>query len=194
MAQAVAGSYPVAFDVQYPGELSRWLIFVKWLLAIPHVIILYALLIAWEVVTFIAFFAILFTKRYPEELFKFAVNVSRWQANVGAYAGLLRDDYPPFSWEAGHYPVTYEVAYPQELSRWLIFVKWLLAIPHIVVLLLLSIGALFAYVAAFFAILFTKRFPESLFNFIVGVNRWSLRVNAYVLLMTDEYPPFTMAP
>ncbi len=194
MATAAAGSYPVTFDVQYPQELSRWLIFVKWLLAIPHFVILYALLIAWEVVTFIAFFAILFTKRYPKELFDFSVNVYRWNANVYSYIFLMRDEYPPFSWEAGKYPVTYDVAYPEELSRWMIFVKWLLAIPHIIVLGLLYIGAMLALLAAWFAILFTKKFPESLFRFLIGVQRWQYRVYAYAYLMRDEYPPFSLEP
>lgn len=194
MAQAVAGSYPVAYDVQYPGELSRWLIFVKWLLAIPHLIILYALGVAAGIVTVIAFFAILFTKRYPEELFKFVVNVNRWTENVYAYVFFLRDEYPPFSWEPGQYPVTYEVAYPEELSRWLIFVKWLLAFPHYIVLLLLFIGQALALFVAFFAILFTKRIPEELFNFVVGADRYRVRVSAYTSLMRDEYPPFSMAP
>ena len=194
MAQAVAGSYPVAYEVQYPGELSRWLIFVKWLLAIPHLIILYALGVAASVVTFIAFFAILFTKRYPQELFNFVVNVNRWTENVYAYVFLLRDEYPPFSWEPGRYPLTYEVAYPEDLSRWLIFVKWLLAFPHYIVLLLLYIGQVLALFVAFFAILFTKRIPEGLFNFVVGADRYRVRVSAYVNLLRDEYPPFSMAP
>jgi len=194
MAQATAGSYPVAFDVQYPGELSRWLIFVKWLLAIPHLIILYALGVAASVVTIIAFFAILFTKRYPQELFTFVVNVNRWTENAYAYVFLMRDEYPPFSWEPGMYAVTYEVAYPETLSRWLIFVKWLLAIPHYIVLLLLLIGQVLAHFVAFFAILFTKRYPESLFNFVVGADRYRTRVNAYTNLMRDEYPPFSMEP
>ena len=194
MAQAVAGSYPVAFDVHYPQELSRWLIFVKWLLAIPHLLILYALSAAASVVTFIAFFAILFTGRYPEELFTFVVNVNRWTENVYAYVFLLRDEYPPFSWEAGRYPVTYEVAYPEELSRWLIFVKWLLAIPHFIVMFLLFIGQGLALFIAFFAVLFTKRIPEGLFNFVVGADRYRTRVGAYVNLMRDEYPPFSMQP
>jgi hypothetical protein len=194
MAQAVAGSYPVAYEVQYPGELSRWLIFVKWLLAIPHLIILYALGVAASVVTFIAFFAILFTKRYPQELFNFVVNVNRWTENVYAYVFLLRDEYPPFSWEPGRFPLTYEVAYPEDLSRWLIFVKWLLAFPHYIVLLLLYIGQVLALFVAFFAILFTKRIPEGLFNFVVGADRYRVRVGAYTGLMRDEYPPFSMAP
>jgi hypothetical protein len=184
--------YPLRYDVQYPEELSRWLIFVKWLLAIPHFIILYVLSAVTSIVTFIAWFAILFTKRYPKGLFDVVVNIYRWNANVGAYVGLLRDDYPPFSWEAGQYPVTYEVDYPQELSRWLIFVKWLLVLPHYIVLLFLYVGALVAWIIAFFAILFTRRFPRGIFDYLVGVTRWSYRVTAYTNLLRDDYPPFSL--
>jgi hypothetical protein len=193
-AAGSAATYPVTFDVEYPQELSRWLIFVKWLLVVPHVVIVYFLALAWEVVTLIAFFAILFTGRYPRELFAFAVNVFRWSSNINAYAGLLRDEYPPFSWESGIYPVVYDVEYPEQLSRLLIFVKWLLAIPHYLALILLGIAAAVVHVIAFFAILFTKQYPESLFRFVVGVQRWGLRVSAYVYLMRDEYPPFSMEP
>ncbi len=194
MAEMAATSYPLTYDVEYPEELSRWLIFVKWLLAIPHLIILYALGIAASVVTMIAWFVILFTKRYPRELFDFVVNVNRWSANLTAYILLMRDEYPPFSWDPGQYAVTYEVEYPEELSRWLIFFKWLLAIPHLIVLIFLLIGVYIALTVAWFAILFTKRYPESLFRFVVGVNRWQLRVNAYSNLLRDEYPPFSMEP
>ncbi len=187
-----APGYPLRYDVEYPEELSRWLIFVKWLLAIPHFIILYLLLIATSVVTFVAFFAILFTKRYPRGLFDFVVNVDRWSANVMAYLMLFRDEYPPFSWEPGEYAVTYEVDYMQEMNRWLPLVKWLLAIPHIIVLGLLFIGALVALIIAWFAILFTGRFPRGMFDFLVGVHRWNYRVNAYIYLLCDEYPPFSL--
>ena len=132
---AAAPGYPLRYDVEYPEELSRWLIFVKWLLAIPHTIILYALSIAAVVIGFVAFFAILFTKRYPQGLFDFVVNVNRWGANVGAYTGLFRDEYPPFSWEPGQYAATYEVDYPEELNRWLPLIKWLLAVRLIEVIL-----------------------------------------------------------
>ena len=194
MAEMTATSYPLTYDVEYPQELSRWLIFVKWLLAIPHLIILYALSIAASLVMYIAWFAILFTKRYPRGLFDFVVNVNRWSANLTAYVLLMRDEYPPFSWEPGQYAVTYEVEYPEELSRWLIFVKWLLAIPHLIVLMFLLIGAFVALTIAWFAILFTKRYPKSLFRFVVGVSRWQLRVSAYSNLLRDEYPPFSMEP
>ncbi|MCH8949572.1 MAG: DUF4389 domain-containing protein [Chloroflexi bacterium] len=187
-------SYPLSYDVEYPGELSRWLIFVKGLLAIPHFIILYALAIAVNVVTIIAWFSILFTKRYPRGMFSFVVNVNRWNANLISYVFLLRDEYPPFSWEPDQYAVTYDVEYPEELSRWLIFVKWLLAIPHFIIIYFLFLIALLALVGAWFSILFTKKVPESWFNFIVGVFRWQYRVNAYTNLMRDEYPPFSMKP
>ena len=188
-----ASTYPLRFDVDYPEKLSRWLIFVKWLLALPHFLILYALTAVADVITFIAFFAILFTGRYPRGLFDFVVNIYRWQENVFAYYALFRDEYPPFSWEAGKYPVTFEVDYPERLSRWMIFVKWLLAIPHIIVLLFLYIIALVVWVIVWFAILFTGRFPRGLFDFLVGVSRWSLRVNAYaLLLLRDDYPPFSL--
>ena len=194
MAEMATGSYPLTYNVEYPEELSRWLIFVKWLLAIPHFLIVYALSIAASVISLVAFFAILFTKRYPRELFDFVVGVNRWNANMTAYVSFMRDEYPPFSLEAGRYSLTYEVEYPEELSRWLIFVKWLLAIPHVIILLFLGIGALLALIVAWFAILFTARFPESLFRYLVGVTRWQLRVNAYTSFMRDEYPPFSMEP
>ncbi|MCH7579910.1 MAG: DUF4389 domain-containing protein [Chloroflexi bacterium] len=189
---APAQSYPLTFDVEYPEELSRWLIFVKGILVIPHLIVLYGLGLVASALTFIAFFGILFTKRYPRELFDFVVNINRWIANVTTYIFLMRDEYPPFSWDAGEYPVSYDVEYPEELSRWLIFVKWILAIPHIIVLAFLFTGAFLALFGAWFAILFTKRYPESLFNYMVGVLRWQLRVNAYTNLLRDEYPPFSL--
>jgi len=181
---AVAGmsGYPLRYDVEYPERLSRWLIFVKWLLVIPHLLILFALGAVASVIGYIAWFAILFTKRYPRGLFDLVVNVNRWNANVGAYTGLFRDEYPPFSWEAGQYPVNYEVDYPEQLSRWLIFVKWLLAVPHYVVLLFVGLAAGVAQFIAWFAILFTKRYPRGLFDFNVGYLRWFYRVSAYTSL------------
>jgi len=178
--------------VEYPERLSRWKIFVKWLLAFPHYLILYGLGILAGAITFIAFFAILFSQRYPRSLFDLVVNVNRWNANVAAYVGLFRDEYPPFSWERGLYPLTYEVDYPETLSRWLIFVKWLLAIPHVIVLSLLFILAYLLWFIAFLAILFTSRFPRGLFDFLVGVFRWNYRVSAYTNLLRDEYPPFSL--
>ena len=192
MTATAAPVYPLRYDVEYPEELSRWLPLIKWLLVIPHIIILSLLGIASSVIGYIAFFAILFTKRYPQGLFDFVVNVNRWNANVMAYIILFRDEYPPFSWEPDEYAVTYEVEYPEELNRWLPLIKWLLAIPHIIVLLFLFIAVYFVYIIAFFAILFTKRFPRGLFDFMVGIHRWNYRVSVYTGLLRDEYPPFSL--
>ncbi|HEY5640987.1 MAG TPA: DUF4389 domain-containing protein [Dehalococcoidia bacterium] len=191
-AAAPAAGAPTQFDVEYPDGLSRLLIFVKWLLAIPHLIILYALGAVQAVITIVAFFAILFTTRYPEGLFKIAVGVMRWQANVYAYILLLRDDYPPFSWDAGQYPVTLDVEYPDTLNRWLPLIKWLLVIPNLIVLMVVALIAYLLIFIGWFAILFTGRFPRGMFDFVVGTMRWSLRLNAYTYLMRDEYPPFSM--
>ena len=189
-----AADYPVRFDIEYPEHLSRWKIFLKWLFAIPHFVIIYLLLIVAGVLQFIAFFAILFTKKWPRGMFDFTVQIYRWTANVSAYAVLLqRDEYPPFSGESGQYPLTLEVEYDEDLSRWMIFVKWLLAIPHYIILLFLLLAAYVCVFIAFFAILFTGRYPRSLFDFVVGTLRWLSRVQAYShWLMTDRYPPFSL--
>lgn len=188
-----ASRFPLTYDVAYPQQLSRGLIFVKWWLAIPHYLFISALNGVHNVVTLIAFFAILFTAKFPRGLFDFLVGVNRWNANVAAYALFMRDEYPPFDLAAGKYPVTYEVAYPEALSRWLVLVKWLLLLPHFLVLWVLYMAAFVVWIVTWFAILFTGKFPRGLFDFQVGVLRWTYRVIAYLYLMRDEYPPFTMS-
>jgi hypothetical protein len=132
---------------------------------------------------------------YPRWWFEFARELTRFGARVGAYLALLTDRYPSTTAEQA---VHLEIDYPdveQDLNRWLPLVKWLLAIPHYIVLAFLWIGAIVAIVAAWFAILITGRYPQALFNYVVGVGRWSLRVNAYAfLLVTDRYPPFSLRP
>jgi hypothetical protein len=194
MMMDVPAPYPVRLDVPYPESHSRWLIFVKWLLAIPHFIILYFLGIAVALTTFVAFFAILFTKNYPEGLFKFAVGVQRWSQNMTAYVWLLRDEYPPFSMDTGAYPVVFEADYPTDLNRWLPLVKWLLVLPVAIVGLVVLLLAYVTSIIAWFAILFTGTYPRGLFDFAVGALRWSARVNAYSNLWTDRYPPFSLDP
>ena len=190
----IAPDYPVVYDVEYPERLSHWKPLVKWLLAIPHIIIVYLLSIVMQVLQLIAFFAILFTKKWPRGLFDFALQIQRWTSNTYIYAfGLLRDEYPPFSGESGEYALTLEIEYDDNLSRWQIFVKWLLALPHYLVLAVLWLAAAFAILIAFFAILFTGRYPRGLFDFLVGTMRWTTRVQAYAFwLMTDRYPPFRL--
>lgn len=185
---AAARGYPLRYDVEYPEELSRWLIFVKWLLAIPQFIILN--LATAGNLPIAAFLTILFRRKYPRWWFDFLINFLRYNYRINAYVWLLRDEYPALEEQQS---VHLDVDYPPGLNRWLPLVKWLLAIPHFIVLLFLFIGAFVASVIAWFAILFTKRFPRGLFDFVVGVNRWGLRVNAYALyLFTDQYPPFSL--
>lgn len=182
---------PVVYEVEYPESLSRLLIFVKWLLALPHFIVLYALSIAASIAWLISFFVILFTGKYPEGMFNFMVGFFRWSANVSAYTGLLRDEYPPFSLDAGAYPVTVDIQYPAEgLNRWLVLIKWLLIIPNIIVLAFVFIAVFLTQVIAWFAILFTGKYPRGLFDFAVGAYRWNQRANAYMYFLRDEYPPF----
>lgn len=178
------------YDVAYPERLSRGLIFIKWLLAIPHLVVIYFLQMALGLTTFIAFLAILFTAKYPRGLWDFGMMVMRWQARVSAYVLLQRDEYPPFG--DTDYPVLYHLDYPERLSRWKIFVKWLLVIPHLLVLSIIGIAVYFVMIVAWFAILFTGKFPRGMFDFVVGFTRWSHRVNTYANLFTDAYPPFSM--
>jgi hypothetical protein len=189
-----AADYPVAFDVEYPERLSHWKVLLKWLFAIPQFIIVYLLQAVNSVLILIGFFAVLFTKKWPRGLFDFSLMIQRWTFNTYAYAlTLMRDEYPPFSGEPGEYPLTLEVEYREDLSRWMIFVKWLLAIPHVIVLAFLFIAAYVVVVIAFFAILFTGRYPRGLFDFVLGTARWAVRVNAYAFwFMTDRYPPFSL--
>jgi membrane protein YdbS with pleckstrin-like domain len=137
---------------------------------------------------------ILFRQRYPRWWFDFAREMTRFSARVTAYGALLTDAYPSTVDEQS---VHFEIDYPdveRDLNRWLPLVKWLLAIPHILVLIVLAILAVFAVIVAWFAILVTAQYPRGLFDFVVGVGRWSLRVQAYAfLLVTDRYPPFTLS-
>ena len=136
---------------------------------------------------------ILFRQRYPRWWFDFAREFARFGARVGAYLALVTDQYPSTVEEQ---TVHLEIDYPDveaDLNRWLPLVKWFLAIPHYIVLAFLAIGAFFAIIIAWFAILFTGRYPRGLFDYVVGVGRWALRVEAYVsLLVTDRYPPFSL--
>ena len=178
------------YSVEYPESSSRLLIFIRWILAIPHAIILYLFGLAVGITTFIAWFAILFTGTYPRGLWDFAVSYQVWSANLSAYLLFQRDEYPPFG--AGDYPVQYDLVYPERLSRGLIFIKFLLVIPHLIALVVLGIVAYVVIILTWFAILITGRNPRGLFNFLVGVSRWAHRVNAYMYLLTDNYPPFSM--
>jgi len=204
--------YPVALRGELDPQLSRWLWLVKWLLAIPHYIVLVFLWLALWTLTVIAFFAILFTGRYPRGIFDFNVGVLRWTWRVFFYSywALGTDRYPPFSLrEEADYPAKLEVAYPERLSHWLPLVKWLLAIPHLILVGIfvggwgwgfgddywgIGIAGLVGILVVIAAVvlLFTGRYPRSLFDFTLGLDRWVFRVAAYLGLMRDEYPPFRL--
>ncbi len=186
--------YPVRLDIDYPPRLSRLLIFVKGLLAIPHEIALVFLGIGAFVVYVISWWAVLITGRYPEGMFNFMVGVMRWGARVGAYVYLLTDKYPPFSLEDDpSYPIRVQAEYPPTIARWRPLVNWLLVIPAGIALSVLFIVGFVAIFIGWFAILITGRFPETLFNAVVVMMRWSLRVNLFHYWMTERYPPFVWA-
>jgi len=217
LAPAVAVEpYPLRLSGNLDVDLSRGLWLVKWLLAIPHYIILFFLGIAFFVVTVIAFFAILFTTRYPRGLFDFNVGVLRWSWRVGFYSfsALGTDRYPPFTLSPTDYPAELTVDHPERLSRGLVLVKWwLLAIPHYLVVGIFGSGwwlgwwepqdpdwqfpggvGLIAMLVVFagVALLFAGRYPAGIFDFVMGMNRWFYRVVGYATLMTDRYPPFRL--
>ncbi len=205
-----ATKYPLTFRVDYPDKpLSRLTTFFRFLWIIPILAIATLLTsgsisiegtdYSWSWASMGILFLplllmILFRKKYPRWWFDWNLQLTRFLARVWVYAALLRDDYPSTDEEqAVHLDFPYPDA--QQLSRGLPLVKWFLAIPHYIVLFFLWIGAVVCIIIAWFAILFTGKYPKSLFDYVVGVQRWSLRVEAYAfLLVTDQYPPFTLQP
>ena len=208
--------YPLVLDGEYAPDLSRWLWLVKWVLIIPHAIVLFFLWIAFLVLSVVAFFAILITARYPRSIFDFNVGVLRWSWRVGyySYSALGTDQYPPFSLaDDPNYPARLAIEYPQSLSRGLVLVKWwLLALPHYLIIGVFT-GAAFAGYSqvrdnnawaygsgligllvciAGLVLLFVGRYPRGLFDLVLGMNRWVFRVSAYTALMTDQYPPLRL--
>lgn len=206
-------TYPVQVEAKLSDDLSRWLWVFKWLLVIPHYIVLAFLWTAFILLSVVVFFAILLTGRYPKAIFDFNVGVLRWSWRVAyySYGALATDRYPPFTLqEVDDYPVHLSIEYPEKLSRGLVLIKWwLLAIPHYIVVGLLMGGAwvmvrddgwepvgfgligILTLVAGV-ALAFTGRYPNGLFDLVLGLNRWVIRVAAYAGLMTDVYPPFRL--
>ena len=205
-------TYPAHLDARLDHP-SRWLWLIKWILVIPHVLILAFLWLAVTVSTVVAGVVILFTGRYPRSIFDFNVGVMRWTWRVSYYAisGFGTDKYPPFSLRPDpNFPADFTVEYPEHLSRWLVLVKWwLLALPHYLVVGVFAGGwgvgwmggwrfaggggliAILAIIAMVVTAV-TREYPRSLFDLIMGLNRWCFRVLAYVALMRDEYPPFRL--
>ena len=200
MAQETKAPNPLAFRGELDPELSRGLWLIKWLLIIPHLILLAFLWTAAIVISVIAFFAILFTSRYPRGLFDFNVGVLRWSWRVGfyTYSALGTDRYPPFSLSPADYPADLSLEYPERFNRGLVLTKWLRIIPHLIIVAVFigfrEEGGLISILVVFAgaALLFTKRYPSGIFDFVMGLNRWTYRVAAYAFLMTDQYPPFRL--
>ncbi len=218
--QSQSGAYAARLEIDYPEKLDRFSTFFRLIWIIPIAIIANLLsATANSTVTTVLvtdagevakkttesgggialglFFAtvlmIVFRERYPRWWFDFSREFARFTMRVGAYLVLLTDQYPSTEDEQA---VHLELDYPdvkQDLNRFLPLVKWLLVIPHVIVLAVLAIGAIFAIFIAWFAILFTGHYPRGLFDYVVGVARWGLRVQAYAgLLITDDYPPFSL--
>jgi hypothetical protein len=212
VAISAPGAYPARLSGRLDPPVSRWLWLVKWLLVIPHLVVLALLWVAVMVLTLVAGFTILFTGRYPRSIFDFNVGVMRWTWRVSFYAisAFGTDRYPPFSLQPHpDYPADFTVDYPQRLSRGLVLVKWwLLALPHYLVVGVFAGGWVFgwtderpavgggliAILAVIAAVILTAtgRYPQQLFDFVMGLNRWCYRVLAYAALMRDEYPPFRL--
>jgi hypothetical protein len=207
--------YPVQFSVEYPDRaLNRLTTAFRIIVAIPIVIVLGGIGGAWGswsggsgngawvasggaagILFFPALVMIVFRQKYPRWWYDWNLELLRFQNRVGVYLGLLDDRYP--STDEGQ-SVSLEFPYPdakQDLNRWLPLVKWFLAIPHYIVLIFLGLAAFVCVIIAWFAIIFTGRYPRGLFDFVVGVGRWSNRVTAYAfVLVTDRYPPFRLSP
>ncbi len=206
-----SGGYPARLDIEYPEEgLGRASTLFRIILVIPIAIVAglltnsfvgnsqtdeanLAVLFAAITLFGPTLLMILFRRKYPRWWFDFNLELTRFTTRIIAYMSLMRDEYPSTDEQQA---VHLELDYPdadQDLNRWLPLVKWLLAIPHYIVLAVLSVAAFICVVIAWFAIIFTGRYPRGLFNFVLGVHRWSLRVGAYMwFLITDRYPPFSL--
>ncbi|MBO1335453.1 DUF4389 domain-containing protein [Streptomyces sp. VRA16 Mangrove soil] len=194
---------PVTVEADYDPALSRWLWLVKWLLALPHYLVLALLFVGFAVVWVIALFAILFTARFPRVLFDYNLGVLRWAWRVTyyTYGSLGTDRYPPFTLgPAPDYPARLDIAYPQRLSRGLVLVKWwLLVLPQALLVSMMvggtswagGVAGLLVFYAGV-ALLFTGGYPRGMYDFNVGLHRYAARVTAYSALMTDVYPPFRL--
>jgi hypothetical protein len=206
-------AYPASFTIDYPAQLDRLSTFFRIVGSVPAFILLSLLVgshggymsgagktiradsggIVFGLTAATALM-IVFRQRYPRWWFDFNLELNRFSARVSAYLFLLTDQYPSATeTQAVHLDIAYPTNVARDLNRWLPLVKWLLAVPHYIVLALLSVVAVGATIVAWFVVVFTGRYPRGLFDFVVGVGRWSVRVGAYAwLLTTDEYPPFSL--
>jgi hypothetical protein len=200
MTMSVPMPYPASVSFDADRHITRWRPFVQWAMAIPHLMVAQALRAVRQVLTLISLFTVLFTERIPRSLFDMITMTYRYEWRAMSYALFLHDDYPPFDFELtadddGTEPHTrLSIVYPEHLGRWKPLYKWFLAIPHFVVFAVLMVAALFAFLAGFVAVVVTGEYPLGPRDFIVAVYRYGLRVQCYAGLLTDEYPPFSLAP
>jgi hypothetical protein len=192
-------AYPASFAFDAPDRVANWRPLVHWLLAIPHLLVLEALQSVVQVLAVISWFAIVFTGRFPAGIAGFQAMYMRYTIRTATYTGFLREEYPPFrldttTTDPGDDPRVHVAVDPQleDRNRWTTGFRLILVIPHALVLAILAIALAVVAIIGLFAVLFTGRWPEALRTFALGVGRWWLRVQAYLLLLTDEYPPFTL--
>jgi len=191
--------YPLQLEFQADHHITRWRPLVQWLMAIPHLLIASVLQSLRQILTLISLFTVLFTKRIPRPLFDAIVMSYRYEWRAISYALFMHEDYPPFAFEPSSEDdgleahTSLRLTYPEHLERWRPLYKWFLAIPQYLVVAGLFIVACLGIIAGFFAVLVTGRYPEGIRDFLVSAYRYALRVQAYVGLLTDRYPPFRLA-
>ena len=191
-------TYPVSVDLTAENRLARWRPLVQWLLAIPHLAVAYVLKTLRHLLTAVSFVTVLFTKRIPRPVYDAIAMTYRYEWRSVSYALALHGTYPPFDFQpsAGddaEIPfTTVNFTYPGEMSRWKPLYKWILAVPHYVVLFALAVASMFVILFGFAAVVVTGSYPVGARDFLVGVYRYGLRVQAYVGLLTDTYPPFAV--
>jgi len=191
------GGYPIDLDVEVPDHIARWRPLVQWILAIPLFIIDYVLRIVAQVLVFVGWFVALFTGQLPEGIGDFVAGYYRYTWRAYTYSWFLRDKYPPFGPSLGYSdpgddPAWFEVQRGEGLSRLAVLFRIIMVIPQWIVIFFLLIAVYVAMVVAFFAVIITGRWPEGLRDFVVGVGRWILRVDAWFYLLADPYPPFSL--
>ena len=195
---AMATTYPVQLDLAAGTQIARWRPAVQWLLAVPHLAIVNVLSSLRRLLTLVSLVTVLFTKRIPRPLFDAIAMTHRYEWRSLSYVLFLHESYPPFDFQpsAGDQGVTPHTSltfsYPDELSRWQPLYKWLLAVPHYVVMVALWLASALVVVYGFVAVVLTSTYPVRARDFLVGVYRYGLRVQAYVGLLTDQYPPFRL--
>ena len=195
---STSASYPLQLEFHADRRITRWRPFVQWLLAIPHLMIAWALRSLRQALTLISLFAVLFTKRIPRPIFDAIVMTYRYEWRAMSYAFFMHEDYPPFDFDLSSDDDRIEIhtslrlTYPEHLDRWKPLYKWFLAIPHYFVLAALFVAACVSVIVGLFAVLITGEYPEGIRDFLVNVYRYALRVEAYVGFLTDRFPPFSL--